>query len=524
MASEWRIVGPPGTGKTSLLARQVEQWAEHVPPERIVLTSYTRAAAAVLAGRIAVPRENIATLHALAYRGIGKPPLAETGKLAALWNSQNHPVTWQIGGQSVDLEEGIMAEQDRGLMLADYNLYRATLREDSVAWERCRYFAEEWEAFKAETGSIDFQDMIDFGYERTDSCPGEPEVLILDEAQDLNPSQWRLIRKWGASPTLSRFVVAGDPAQSIFGFVGAAPDAFMTELPAQNQMVLSQSWRMPVAIHTYAERWLSQHSPPMMEGRVFRPRDVEGDVGHTDACWRFPDALMPLIEEDMAAGRTVLILATCSYMLTPTISMLRQNGVPFHNPYRRSNGAWNPLRGAREGQVSTVDRLLAYLKNEQSAAETLRWFEMLEAKAFTGTKKNAMTGGVLPKNRPVLPADLIDLFIDEANDLPFGDIPALLRWAGTRYERPLTYAAAVINRRGRRRLQEEPLVAVGSIHSVKGGEADCVYLYPDMSVAGAEEMTQNIDATIRQFYVGMTRARERLVICAPDRIDRAVTL
>ena len=64
----------------------------------------------------------------------------------------------------------------------------------------------------------------------------------------------------------------------------------------------------------------------------------------------------------------------------------------------------------------------------------------------------------------------------------------------------------------------EASVVVGTIHSVKGGEADDVIIFPDISLAGQREVeasSDGRDAAIRQFYVGMTRARERLIICNP---------
>ena len=70
----------------------------------------------------------------------------------------------------------------------------------------------------------------------------------------------------------------------------------------------------------------------------------------------------------------------------------------------------------------------------------------------------------------------------------------------------------------------EPWIIVGTIHSVKGGEADDVVLFPDLSPAGYSEYmsTENRDRILRLFYVGMTRARDRLVLCersAPRAVD-----
>ena len=72
MTENYRILGPPGTGKTQAIRDTVALWTERdgYAPEDFVLTSYTRSAAAVLRGRVPVPDEQVVTLHALAYRAL----------------------------------------------------------------------------------------------------------------------------------------------------------------------------------------------------------------------------------------------------------------------------------------------------------------------------------------------------------------------------------------------------------------------------------------------------------------------
>ena len=54
-----------------------------------------------------------------------------------------------------------------------------------------------------------------------------------------------------------------------------------------------------------------------------------------------------------------MFLASCSYMLRPIIAVLRKNGIPFHNPYRKSQWILEPLRtGSRQ---SAANRMLALL-------------------------------------------------------------------------------------------------------------------------------------------------------------------
>jgi len=66
-----------------------------------------------------------------------------------------------------------------------------------------------------------------------------------------------------------------------------------------------------------------------------------------------------------------------------------------------------------------------------------------------------------------------------------------------------------IARKGR--LSDSPKVIVGTIHSVKGGEADHVYVFPDISYKA--HCGQEQDTLIRMFYVAMTRAKQTLTLC-----------
>jgi superfamily I DNA/RNA helicase len=81
------------------------------------------------------------------------------------------------------------------------------------------------------------------------------------------------------------------------------------------------------------------------------------------------------------------------------------------------------------------------------------------------------------------------------------------------------YAVEVAARQGPQALSQAPQVVVGTIHSVKGGEADVVYLFPDLSRAGDAQFHRGgaaRDSVIRQFYVGATRAKEQLYLCQPE--------
>ena len=83
------ILGAPGCGKTRTLADMwVPQAAERFGAENAVIFSLTKAAANEIARRVDLPKENVGTLHALCYRGLERPRLAD--EEIADWN-QSHP-------------------------------------------------------------------------------------------------------------------------------------------------------------------------------------------------------------------------------------------------------------------------------------------------------------------------------------------------------------------------------------------------------------------------------------------------
>ena len=92
---EFRVFGPPGTGKTTWLVKQVRRAAEKYGGEKVLCCSFTKTAATEMVNRITPPDEeplipdsSVGTLHAICYRALGSPTLAET-KISQ-WNAE-HP-------------------------------------------------------------------------------------------------------------------------------------------------------------------------------------------------------------------------------------------------------------------------------------------------------------------------------------------------------------------------------------------------------------------------------------------------
>jgi superfamily I DNA/RNA helicase len=74
LTTEYRIFGPPGTGKTTNVTTQVRRAVERFGEDSVLATSFSRAAAAELAGNdLPVSPDRIGTLHSHCWHALSRP-------------------------------------------------------------------------------------------------------------------------------------------------------------------------------------------------------------------------------------------------------------------------------------------------------------------------------------------------------------------------------------------------------------------------------------------------------------------
>ena len=520
---EYRVTGPPGCGKTTYLGEQVRGAVE--AGRRPMVVSLTRTAAAEVSGR-ALPLESkaVGTLHSMCYRAIGNPEIAEARKNLEDWNERYPAYELTLGGsRDRDGDEDVVeppAHNEKGDALMNaYQTFRARMVPDLP--DDIRAFAREWNAWKRENGLMDFCELIETCLRDVPQAVENPDVLFVDEAQDMSPLEMALIRKWGHAA--GRLVIVGDPDQAIYTWRGADPESFTNpRLPEQQTRTLMQSYRLPREVHQRAMRWINRS--PRREGVPYRPRDQEGEVRQIGASYGYPEGVIRDAERYLDAGKSIMLLTSCAYMLQPMTDFLRQSGIPFHNPHRRTNGAWNPLL-RRRNTVSAADRLLAFLhlgeRGSWSAEDLRRWTTAVRVRG-TFQKDGKKRLQDLEDQEPGEAGwdDIRNLLTDEAIE---AGLTADLDW----YQQQLTASRRQasefpvnIARRHQSgdKLRETPQITVGTVHSAKGAEVDVVYLFPDLSHPGNMEWKGNNRqkaAVYRTYYVGMTRARESLILCNP---------
>jgi DNA helicase II / ATP-dependent DNA helicase PcrA len=525
--NEYRLHGPPGCGKTYALAKT---WAPRAAKKfgagSVVICSLTRTAAREVSSReLPIPSENIGTLHALAYRALGKPRIAET----AVADFNDYSPTFVLSGAKPSLDEPDIGGWSEKATRADELAAQAqVLRHNRTPldlWpEAVAVFHSRWREWMSREGLVDFTGMIEDALDAVPTAPGSPAVFIVDEAQDCSVLELDLVRKWAAQAQYA--VLAGDGDQAIYGWRGASARAFLDpDIPPENNYHLTKSHRVPVAVHAVAAKWIEQAS--YRYAVEYQPRDFGGSVELSQGNGRNLGPILSAAIRDAEQGKSVMILASCGYMLRPVIAAFKREGVLFHNPFRPTHGGWNPLRGG-------VGRLLDYLRPDpETWPDDYRIWTWKEAQSwveFVRSQGSLSRGGkgmirLLAKDRQksgeqISTEDGTACFgeaWEELRDVFAAGTP--LDWLADRLlasrQATMSYPLAIARKHGRQALKDQPRIILGTIHSVKGGEADSVYLLPDLSPSGMREWKtpgDGRDGIIRAFYVGMTRAKEKLVL------------
>lgn len=529
MSTEYRIVGPPGTGKTTTASRLITEACQEYGSEQVLAASFTRTAARELVRRdLPMNEEQIGTLHALCYRMLDRPKIVSKEQLKG-WNAE-HPTFAFEGGAVTNLDDPYSdadagGSQDGDRIAQDYHRLRGLLIPQEEWPVRVQWFADAWQDFKDQTGTVDFTDLIATSLRERASIPNGAQVFFLDEVQDFSPLELALARHWGSQA--EKVYLLGDEDQTLYRFKGAIPDSFLYPvLPAEQVTVLSQSYRIPRAVHAAAVRWIESVEQRMP--KAYQPRQADGLVDTLPITYKYLTPIKDQLEGWLSEGKRVAFLASCSFFVDPVKHQLREWGVPFHNPYRRQRGDWNPLAG-RAGTVTAADRLLAFRKVKDAGQwwtyrDLWTWAATLEAdEVFARGAKTAMrrkADDEATAGTAVAVEDLESWMpgTEAADAATGGDVGWLRGKLLSTYQKPMAYASAVLEARGATALTGRPLVSIGTIHSYKGGEADVVVLFPDLSPAGYREWTtpgEAQDSVRRMVYVGMTRAREALYWAHP---------
>lgn len=537
-----RLVGGAGTGKTTELLRIMEgaKAALGGSPFAIGFTSFTRAARSEAVDRASaawnVPGEVLSqdgwfrTVHSIAYRqlGIKKGEIIDDSKSSAQWVADALKVDVRT---IIDEDSGYMRYTGERQAAAALNIWEqsrsrmepievtirraARLGEDVPSFAACKQHIERYEHAKLLDCRADFTDLLSRfggvrftldGFEETDpegELPPSVKAWVMDEQQDASALVDRCCRRLASGPNVQWVYISGDPMQSIFGF-GGSDSRFFMGWKVDKERVMPKTWRCPKPILDLGEACLQRMRKGYWD-RGIAPADHDGSVENGG----YAESVAAMLSPE----KQTLVIARCNFTLDIWAKVLQDKGLPFAKLkskeqtkfYRAANALWEIEHGRHcspDDFAVAVD-LLPAMNNMVRGAKTA-W----------GNRDTIKRWDV------ILPGDL-----EEAGMKP--DFAEKLRkgeWGGLFHGAERWRSAA---KKYGPELASKPAIRIGTIHAAKGMEADTVVLSSTISrrISDAQGIdTDQHDEERRIEYVGVTRARRRLIVATEQGADYKMRL
>ena len=272
------VIAGPGTGKTRTLVSRIAYMIEDcgVPASQITAVTFTNKAAGEMRERLerqlddkhAVKGMHIGTFHALCLNDL---------------QDKRHRLTVIDEQAAQEIMNGVLrrlgCKASARDMLRAVSLVKSGARTEEEAGVPANVFAEYRSALE-QSDALDFDDILLSALARAES--GDYDVppcfshILVDEFQDVNPVQYRLVRAW--SKAGGDVFVIGDPDQSIYGFRGTDPlcfENFFADYPGARRIRLTENYRSTPEILSGAQAVVSEDDSKTHALRAARPHGAK---------------------------------------------------------------------------------------------------------------------------------------------------------------------------------------------------------------------------------------------------------
>lgn len=563
------VLAGPGSGKTLVITQRVRYLIEayHVRPQEILVITFTKAAAREMQSRFqTLSRQRgvtFGTFHAVffhilkyAYHYSAANILTEERKYQIL--------------QRLLLESGLHFEDEKETLLEIASEISVVKNEQiplehyyskSCPEEVFRAFYRKYEEVHRREGLLDFDDMMTMTYElltqREDILAAwqrHYRYILVDEFQDINLLQYAILRLL-ANPEQNLFIV-GDDDQSIYRFRGAKPEImlnFSKDYPDAKQIVLDRNFRSVAPVIRAAQLVIRENTNRFAK-RAVHVRKGQGQVDIREFSGQEHESLYLIkkVQESLANGtppNEIAVLYRTNQGARPYAERLMEFNIPFEmrdalpNIYEHwiAKDLFAYLHLAREqldraeflqvmnrpkryiardaidAKVISLETLRTYYEDKDWMLDRIDRLE-LDLRMLKDMAPYAAVNYIrygmnyeeylqeYAKARRMKPEELTDI-LDEIQDgcRPFKTVEA---W----YEHLTAYKERLLEQRGKKE-RDPDAITLATLHSAKGLEFQEVFLV-DVNEGTIPHRKASMEADLeeerRLFYVGMTRAKDRL--------------
>ncbi|CAK0769509.1 DNA helicase II / ATP-dependent DNA helicase PcrA [Gammaproteobacteria bacterium] len=508
------IVAGPGSGKTHTLTRRIAYLISHhgVAADACLAVTFTRRAAAELRERLDAllpevgARVVVHTFHSLGLALLREQPAAaglkpgfrvidENERANLLREALNLTAT-----QAERLVRGIGRAKAAGVPLADDPvLVESIIRHDALLRVH---------------GCVDFDDLVGLAVTALETDTALAQAwrarfpwISIDEYQDVDPRQYRLLRL--LAPPGSNLCVIGDPNQAIYGFRGADVTIFhrfADDWPGARVVRLARNYRCGRLIVEAASQIIADAAIPAVLA------DPQRIIHHDAASERAEAEFIVTSIENLLGGHSFFSLDS------------------GRGGSRASDLALSDF--AVLARTDTIFESLAEALNRSGLPFQRRSHAPINANPMVSALLDALHLNKVLPDRPLV-AQIQDIAEDLARAAEPARAIALRQAAGLLAPLAARYSDDYARLRAELALLTEAdtwdpraeRISLLTLHAAKGLEFRVVFilgcedgLLPLRwgSMESEEEKTV-LEEERRLFYVGVTRARERLFLTRAHR-------
>lgn len=542
------VIAGPGTGKTKTLVSRILYLLENrkVKPSEITAVTFTNKAAAEMRERLekqigngrSIRRMNIGTFHSICLDFLKKQgrefALAEERELKEL-------------AQEICCEYGLSISEKE--FLNAVSLAKTGDRKEQKEGESAvpEPVVQEYQRRLKKAGRMDFDDLLLETLHLFRELPKEKNrkkqpweqpfsYLLVDEFQDISPLQYALILEWNKYGR--ELFVIGDPDQSIYGFRGSDAECFkhlQKDFPEMRTVILKENYRSTGKIVSGALSVISRN--PGNE-RYLHPFREEGlPVKIVKASAKMPEAIFAAKEINRLIGgidmldtetqsmrnedkktwtfRDIAVLYRTHHQARLLEKCLKQEGIPY-------------IVGGREEFLNdplvqgTICFFRSLMEPEDATfrRDALKLLWNLDEDALSGSIYEEMTKKYAVNWKRTKPKKLME---DWMKDLGKEQNQSLINLSSMAifYNRMQELLDALLlgeegdlKRCGGKSYAADA-VSLMTLHGSKGLEFPVVILYGTGKgelPLESEKYPVDEEEERRLFYVGMTRAKEELIL------------
>jgi DNA helicase II / ATP-dependent DNA helicase PcrA len=304
------IIAGAGAGKTGVLTKRIMRRAldESADMRHVLAITFTRKAAAELSRRLAAggmrERATVGTFHGVAWSVLRQRATDLGRRPPELLTSRTSLVRELMAPGYGDVAE-VTTEIDwaRARRITASTYAAETRRHNRNTRLSAAKIAEHFDAYeqrKKQKRLADFDDLLELLLRDIERDRAFEAVqhwrfrhLFVDEFQDINPLQLKLLEVWRGGR--SDLCVVGDPSQSIYGWNGSDPDVLRhieNHIPGTTVVRLSSNHRSTPQIVDAAQRILGADAPVAIPRRL-----ADG-----------PEPLVVAFPDDVAEGPGIVSL------------------------------------------------------------------------------------------------------------------------------------------------------------------------------------------------------------------------